>query len=200
MMRMPGILPAASNAPAFIRVDVFSSSDIYDRELLGRFLIDLDRELADRQSIPSERLKLILKNLANGIQRATELQALAVSALAEEHAAAPIRDETVTIYFEGIRHGLRVVRRPAGLVDRLARIERGNAAPARADEVLELRRDAALARQMGRAMMRASAEMLDAGRLGSEALPTLLAGSINMQKLAIACSRLAVDLEDGPAA
>ena len=106
----------------------------------------------------------------------------------------------MTIYFEGPRHGVRVVRRPAGLVDRLTRIERDVAAPARADEVLELRRDAALARQMGRAMMRASAEMLDAGRLGSEALPTLLVGCINMQKLAIACSRLAADLEDGQAA
>ncbi len=193
-------LPIAAAPPVPVRVDVFSSSDFYERELLGSFLVDLDRELADYQDIPADRLKLILKNLAQGIYRAAELRALAVSALAEEHAAAPIRDEAVTIYFEGPRHGLRVVRRPAGLVDRLARIERDVAAPARADEILELRRDATLARQMGRAMMRASAEMLDAGRLGSEALPTLLVGCINMQKLAIACSRLAADLEDGQAA
>ena len=146
------------------------------------------------------QLKLVLKNLAQGIYRAAELRALAVSALAEEHAAAPIGHEVIIIYFEGPRHGLRVVRRPAGLVDRLTHIERDTATPARADEITELRRDATLARQMGRAMMRASAQMLDAGRLGSEALPTLLAGSINMQKLAIACSRLAADLEDGQAA
>ena len=49
-------LPIAAAPPLPVRVDVFSSSDFYERELLGSFLVDLDRELADYRDIPADRL------------------------------------------------------------------------------------------------------------------------------------------------
>ena len=62
---MPETLPTNAVAlSGLVRVDIFSSSDIYERELLGSFLVDLDRELVDYRDIPADRLKLILKNLA----------------------------------------------------------------------------------------------------------------------------------------